>query len=104
MKTRKDATMIANPHAPELASYREGPILTNGALEFIYEKPVAYPLINFPVSIGLVNEEQFNVLPSAPQVFVDLALTEATFQGAGVVAGTFDHTFLEQPPVYNGAA
>jgi hypothetical protein len=84
MKVRR--RVIVNTQAPELASYVKGPILTNGALEFIYRKPVAWPLFKL-TGPGIQTLQQFNVVQS-PQLFGVLALTVAPVYGPGTPAGS----------------
>lgn len=85
MRVRK---RIVNAHAPQLASYKKGPILTNGALEFIYQKPVTWPLYTM-LGGGVATNQQFNPY-QGPQVPYELALTVAPIYGAGVPASSID--------------
>ena len=95
MRVRKQIPVQVNPQAPSLAQYRQGPILSNGALEFIYQKPVTWPLINFPTAIGIPTLQQFSIFPGAPQLLYNLALTTAPIYGAGVPAGQIELQGLE---------
>ena len=76
---------IENPKAPNLSSYHQGPVLTNGALEFVYNMPVAYPLYTM-WGPGIVVQNQFNAV-QPEQLRSELALTKAPIYGAGVPAG-----------------
>jgi hypothetical protein len=84
---RNRKTMV-NAKAPELASYHKGPILTNGALEFIYNKPVAWPLFGWTGG-GVLTFFQFNPF-QGPQLEYDLSLTKAPIYGAGVPTSPLD--------------
>ena len=72
-----------------MASYHQGPILSNGALEFVYDKQTTYPLVDL-LGPGIPNIEQFKSLPG-PQLRVELALTTAPIVGAGYPAGYIKH-------------
>jgi hypothetical protein len=84
---------IANPQAPQQATYHRGPILTNGALEFVYEKPVLWPLFTM-WGDGIRTLSQINSV-QAPQLDYNLALTTAPVYGAGVPAGSTNFQGLE---------
>lgn len=85
MRVRKNIPTMHGSQAPELQAYHQGPILTNGALEFVYDKPVAWPLYTL-WGIGIRTEEQFATLQPA-QLRSELALTTAPIYGPGVPAG-----------------
>ncbi len=86
MNVRKNR--MVNPQAPALASYHQGPVLTNGALEFVYDKPVTYPLYTLWGN-GIQTIDQFAAL-QPKQEPSSLALTPATLVGAGVPAGSIE--------------
>ena len=86
---------MVNPKAPQMASYHQGPILTNGALEFVYEKPVTWPIYTL-WGDGIRTMQQFNVV-QRPQLYVELSLTEAPIYGAGVPAGGVEFQGLIDP-------
>lgn len=79
---------IVNKNAPQQAAYHKGPILTNGALEFVYNKPVAWPLYTF-LGGGVATNSQFNPYQGS-QLDYQLALTTAPIYGAGVPASPLD--------------
>lgn len=81
----RNKNLIVNPQAPTLASYHQGPVLTNGALEFLYNKPVNWPLYTLWGS-GIVVNNQLNVT-QPEQLRSELALTVAPIYGPGVPAG-----------------
>ena len=83
---------MRSSQAPELASYHQGPILTNGALEFVYDKPVTWPLYTL-WGIGIVTKDQFASL-QPEQLRSELALTQAPIYGAGVPAGSVEFQAL----------
>lgn len=85
---------IRNPHAPDVAVYRKGWILTNGALEYVYRKTTLYPLICFN-GPGVFVQQQLSVIPT-PQSRAELALTIAPIVGAGVPASSIDFQSLTQ--------
>lgn len=85
MQVHKYRRLIPNPAAPNLSSYHQGPVLTNGALEFIYNKPVTWPLYTL-WGIGIRTIDQFNTLAS-PQLRSELAVTTAPIVGPGYPAG-----------------
>jgi hypothetical protein len=85
MRVRKNIPTLRSTQAPELAAYHQGPILTNGALEFVYDKPVAWPVYTL-WGIGIPTENQFASL-QPEQLRSELALTQAPIYGAGVPAG-----------------
>lgn len=87
---------MVNAQAPEMASYKQGPVLTNGALEFIYQKPVAWPLFGF-LGGGVATFQQFNPFAGS-QIPYNLALTEAPIYGAGVPASQIDFQDLVTQP------
>jgi hypothetical protein len=89
MRVRK---RMFNSQAPQMASYHKGPILTNGVLEFVYEKPVTWPLYTF-LGGGVATNQQFNPY-QGPQLDYDLALTTAPIYGAGVPASQIDYQNL----------
>lgn len=91
MRVQKQIPRIANEHNP-VVRYHQGPILTNGALEFVYDKETAYPLQTI-WGPGIETIQQFNVIPVNQQLRVELALTNAPIYGAGVPAGgtSFQH-------------
>jgi hypothetical protein len=72
-----------------MAAYHKGPILTNGALEFIYEKPVAWPLYTY-LGGGVATFKQFSPFPGAQVPYNDLHLTVDPIYGAGVPASQID--------------
>lgn len=84
--------VIRSSQNPQIA-YRQGAILTNGALEFVYLKPVAWPIFTM-WGPGILNRNQVNVL-QGPQLRNDLALTVAPIVGAGVPAGYIGFDGLE---------
>lgn len=88
MRVRKNIPTMVNPQAPEFAQYHQGPILTNGALEFVYDKPVTWPLYTL-WGIGIVTQDQFASL-QPEQLRSELALTQAPIYGAGVPAGSIE--------------
>jgi len=92
MRVRKQKATIRNSHAPQMASYHQGPILTNGALEFIYEKPVCWPLYTY-WGRGLRNIEQWHTLQQ-PQLRTVHAVTVQPIYGPGVPAGYIQHQGL----------
>ncbi len=92
---------IVNAKAPQMATYHQGPVLTNGALEFVYDKPVAWPLLGWTGG-GVLTISQFNPY-QGPQLDYDLALTRAPIYGAGVPASPLDfQNLVAQAP--GGAA
>jgi hypothetical protein len=91
MRVRKQIPTIRNPHAP-MNAYHQGPILTNGALEFVFDKQTAYPLLTF-WSPGIPTIQQFDSLP-VPLYRAELAVTQAPIYGAGVPAGGTDFQHL----------
>ena len=97
MKVPKLVKTIYNRKAPEMAAYKKGPILTNGALEFIYQKPVTWPLFTF-LGGGVATISQFNPF-QGPQLAYNLALTNAPIYGAGVPAApiSFDNLVAQAP-------
>lgn len=98
MNVAKRAPVTTNPHAPTLARYHQGPILTNGALEFVYEKPVTYPLITLK-GPGQLIAKPFRIV--APQLgHYDLQTTDVSLQGAGVIAGGVEFQSLTEPGDY----
>lgn len=95
MRVQKQIPRIANDQNP-VVRYHQGPILSNGALEFVYDKETAYPLQTI-WGPGVETLQQFNVIPVNPQLRVELALTHAPIYGAGVPAGdtSFQHLIEE---------
>jgi hypothetical protein len=91
MRVQKQVPVQVNRLNPTV-QYRQGPILTNGALEFVYQKPVAWPLYTL-WGIGILVREQLNVL-QAPQLRADLALTKAPIVGAGYPASSTEFEAL----------
>lgn len=86
-----------NNRAPQLATYHQGPVLTNGALEFVYDKPVTWPLFGY-LGGGVATNNQFSVF-QGPQKHYDLALTVAPVYGAGVPASGVDfQNLIAQAP------
>lgn len=97
MQVRKLRRIVHGTQSPQLQSYHKGPILTNGALEYIYEKPVAWPLYTL-WGIGIRTLDQFSIFPSKPQFRAELALTNAPIYGPGVPAGSIQlQGLLEEP-------
>lgn len=86
MRVRKQIPTMYNSQAPQLAAYHQGPQLTNGALEFVYDKPVTYPLQTM-WGPGIETISQFSILQT-PQVEVNLALMDRSTSGtlAGSIA------------------
>lgn len=76
-----------------MASYHQGAILTNGAMEFVYDKPVAWPLYTMWGN-GILVKFQLNSL-QPPQLRNNLALTVAPIVGAGVPAIQWDQYGLQ---------
>lgn len=79
---------IIDSKAPVQNQQVKGPILTNGALEFIYQKPYAYPLITL-LGGGVATFGQMNVYQNH-QLQADLALTVAPVVGAGYPAQSLE--------------
>lgn len=100
MKVRK---RLFNTQAPQVASYHKGPILTNGALEFVYEKPVAWPLYGY-LGGGVATFQQVNPF-QGPQLDYQLALTTAPIYGAGVPASQIElQQLIAQAPAGSDTA
>lgn len=79
---------VLPPEAPEMAVYRKGWILTNGALEYAYRKTTTYPLQTFNAG-GVFVHEPIQVF-QPPQVRGELALTVAPIYGPGIPAGSIE--------------
>lgn len=88
MRVRKNIPTMFNPAAPQFGAYHQGPILTNGALEFVYDKQVAWPIYT-EWGIGIRTQNQFASLQPA-QLRSELSLTVAPIVGAGVPAGSIE--------------
>lgn len=88
MRVRKQIPTMVNQQAPNLGRYHQGPILTNGALEFIFDKQFAYPLITY-WGYGIRQREQFNVV-QPPQLRAVFANTVAPIYGPGVPNGQIE--------------
>jgi hypothetical protein len=101
VRVQKQIPRIANSHN-DVVKYHQGPILTNGALEFVYDKETAYPLLTL-WGPGIPTEQQFSI--PGPQLRVELALTNAPIYGAGVPAGSteFQHLIDESEDGSQGA-
>ena len=95
----KKNTMV-NVQAPEQATYHQGPILTNGALEFVYNKPVAYPLQTL-WGRGVQILRQLNVV-QPEQMRVNPVVTVAPIYGAGQPATQLQFQRLFEAVPSNG--
>jgi hypothetical protein len=91
MRVQKQIPRQVNRMNPSIR-YHQGPILTNGALEFVYDKPVAWPLYTM-WGPGILTRQQFDIL-AGPQLRVDLALTKAPIVGAGYPASSTEFEAL----------
>lgn len=101
MRVRKQIPTMTNSQAPRLARYFQGPILTNGALEFVYEKPVTYPLYTL-WGIGIQTLDQFNVV-QPEQLRSTPAVTQQPIYGPGVPASSIAlMRLLEETGASNG--
>ena len=76
-----------NPQHP-LYTYHHGPIYTNGAQEMVFNKVWAYPVVVMK-GAGQVAGQFRSMQP--PQLRTLLALTPATYVGAGQPAGSIRH-------------
>lgn len=80
---------IVNQKAQRFAAYHKGPILTNGALEFVYDRPLlSWPMYTL-LGGGVAVLGQFNPY-QGPQSEYNLSLTVAPIYGAGVPASPIE--------------
>lgn len=90
MRVQKKKPVLVNPAAPENGKYRQGPIYTNGALEFVFERlttwPLQPPIIRGP---GIFTLEHIHPYQPA-QAHVLLAVPTSPIVGAGVPAGSIE--------------
>lgn len=69
-------------------SYHQGPIYTNGALQVVFEKKWAYPVITLKAAGQVAGQWQTR---QNPQLRIHMALTSATLEAAGQRAGQVVH-------------
>ena len=86
--------VIRSPQAPTLAMYQRRPLPSAGAPEFVYLKPVTWPLFTLWGN-GILTVEQLNIL-QPNQLRAALALTKAPIYGAGVPAGAIELEPLQE--------
>lgn len=70
--------------AGNMYTYHQGPIYTNGALQLVFDKQWEYPIVEMK-GAGQIAGQWATI--QRPQLRVNLALTPATLEGAGVTAG-----------------
>lgn len=81
--------------------YHQGPIYTNGALQLVFEKKWAYPIV---LTKGAGQYAGQWSTRQNPQLRAHVALTPATLEGAGIRAGQISSAqYLTDSPDANAA-